>query len=99
MRIDAKKNGADDERLLKSTGALLLLTFSATGVLPQSMTEGQEVGGWCKSARPPKPPALIDLAPRRSSSVPAHRPVNGVSADTLVRYALRAQRRACVAGR
>ena len=39
--------------LIKSVGALLLLTLSATAVLPQSTNDGQEVG-LVLSAGPPK---------------------------------------------
>ena len=70
--------------LIKATGAVLLLTMSATGALPRSINDGQEVGlvlsaGPSKPVEPAEPPSLyaqyID-------------PVDGLSADALVRYAL-----------
>ncbi len=68
----------------KSTGAALLLTLSATVVLPQSMTDGQEVG-LVLSAKSPRP---IEPAEPRSMYSQYIDPVNGLTADALVRYAL-----------
>ena len=70
--------------LIKMTAAVLFLSLSATGALAQSINAGQEVGlvlsaGRPKPIEPAEPPSLyaqyID-------------PVNGLSADALVRYAL-----------
>lgn len=70
--------------LIKATGVMLLLTLTATGAFPQSVTDGQEIGlvlsaGSPKPNEPAEPPAFyaqyID-------------PVNGLSGDALVRYAL-----------
>ncbi len=70
--------------LFKSTGALLLLMFSAIVVLPQSMTDGQEFG-LVLSAKPAKP--VESLEPRSMYSQYID-PVNGLTADALVRYAI-----------
>lgn len=66
--------------LFKSTGALVLLIFSATAALPQSMTDGLVL-----SAKPPK---KIEPAEPRSMYSQYIDPVNGLTADALVRYAL-----------
>jgi cobalt-zinc-cadmium efflux system outer membrane protein len=70
--------------LIKAVGALLLLTLSATAVLPQSTNDGQEVG-LVLSAGAPK---LIEPAEPPSLYAQYIDPVNGLSADALVRYAL-----------
>lgn len=70
--------------LFKSTGALLLLMLSTEAALPQSMTDGQEAG-LVLSAKPPK---KIEPAESRSTYSQYIDPVNGLTADALVRYAL-----------
>jgi cobalt-zinc-cadmium efflux system outer membrane protein len=70
--------------LIKATVGMLLLTLSATAVLPQSINDGPEVG-LVLPARPPKP---LEPAEPRSVYAQYIDPVNGLSADALVRYAL-----------
>jgi outer membrane protein, heavy metal efflux system len=66
--------------LTRSTGALLLLAFAASVALPQSMPDGLVL-----SAKPPK---KIEPAEPRSMYSQYIDPVNGLTADALVRYAL-----------
>ena len=68
--------------LSRSIGALLSLTLSATVALPQS--NGREIG-LVLSAKRPKP---IDSVEPRSLYSQYIDPVNGLTADELVRYAL-----------
>ena len=68
--------------LFKSTGALLLLMLSAAVALPQS--RGQEVGLVLLA----KPPTRIEPAEPQSMYSQYIDPVNGLTADALVRYAL-----------
>jgi cobalt-zinc-cadmium efflux system outer membrane protein len=70
--------------LIKSTGALLLLTLSATLALPQSMTGGQEVG-LVLSAKPPKKIESTQTQSMYSQYIDS---VSGLASDALVRYAL-----------
>jgi cobalt-zinc-cadmium efflux system outer membrane protein len=70
------------EVLSRSIGALLSLTLSATIALPQS--SGQEIG-FVLSAKPPNP---IDSGEPRSLYSQYIDPVNGLTVDELVRYAL-----------
>lgn len=70
--------------LLRSTGALLLLTLSATVVLPQSLIEAQELG-LVLSPRPTKSHEHVEPPSMYSQYID---PVNGLSADAVVRYAL-----------
>ena len=69
--------------LFKSTRVLLLLMLSSTVVLPQSMTEGQEVG-LVLSAKPPRKIGPVEPRSMYSQYVDS---VNGLTADALVRYA------------
>jgi len=73
------------EVLSRSIGALLLLTLSAELALPQS--KGQEIG-FVLSAKPPKPSKPIESVEPRSLYSQYIDPVNGLTADELVRYAL-----------
>jgi len=66
--------------LFKPTGAVLLLVLSATVALPQSVTDGLVLS--------PKPPETIMAAEPRSMYAQYIDPVNGLTADELVRYAL-----------
>jgi len=68
--------------LFKSTGALLLLMLSAAVALPQSRR--QEVGLVLLA----KPPTRIEPAAPQSMYSQYIDPVNGLTADALVRYAL-----------
>ena len=70
--------------LIKSTGLLLVLMLSAEAALPQTMSDGQEVG-LVLLARPPK---KVEPAEPRSIYPQYIDPVNGLTADALVRYAL-----------
>src|SRR5713226_9558486 len=70
------------QSILRSIGALLSLTLSAAVALPQS--NGQEIG-FVLSAKRPKP---IDSVEPRSMYSQYVDPVNGLTADELVRYAL-----------
>src|SRR5712691_13468218 len=66
--------------LFKSTGALLLLMLSTEAALPQSMTDGLVVSA--------KQPGKIEPAEPRSMYSQYIDPVNGLTADALVRYAI-----------
>ncbi len=68
--------------LSRSIGALLSLALSAAVALPQS--NGQEIG-LVLSATPPKPAELTEAASMYSQYID---PVNGLTGDELVRYAL-----------
>jgi outer membrane protein, heavy metal efflux system len=70
------------EVLSRSIGALLSLTLSATIALPQS--SGREIGFVLLA----KPPNRIDSMEPRSLYPQYIDPVNGLTADELVRYAL-----------
>src|SRR6266705_1070981 len=87
IRKDAKGQGRSEltmKVLIKSTRVLMLLMLSATAVLPQSVTDGQE-GGLVRLAKPPKP---VEFLGPRSMYSQYIDPVNGLTADALVRYAL-----------
>jgi len=73
--------------LLKVIGTLLVPALLATGALPQSMNEEQE-GGLVLSSRPPKTPMPIEPPEPPSTYSQYIDPVNGMSADAIVRYAL-----------
>lgn len=73
------------EFLSRSIGALLSLTLSATIALRQS--NGQEIG-FVLSAKPPKPSDPIESVEPRSLYSQYIDPVNGLTPDELVRYAL-----------
>jgi outer membrane protein, heavy metal efflux system len=81
-RKGAKKMELMMKVLFKSTGALLLLMLSAAVALPQS--SGQEAGLVLLA----KPPKKIEPAEPRSMYSQYIDPVNGLTADALVRYAL-----------
>ncbi|MEK6321861.1 MAG: TolC family protein [Acidobacteriota bacterium] len=68
---------------IRTIGTALLLMLSATAVLPQSMTGGQQAG-LVLLAKPPKPIESVEL---RSMYSQYTDPVNGLGADELVRYA------------
>lgn len=70
------------EVLSRSIGTLLSLALSATVALPQ--TNGQEIG-LVLSAKPPKAAEFVEPRSMYSQYVD---PVNGLTADELVRYAL-----------
>ena len=72
------------EVLIRSIGAAVVLTLSATAALPQSITGEQEIG-LVLSAKPAK--AIESVEPRSLYSQYID-PVNGLTADELVRYAL-----------
>jgi len=66
--------------LTRSTIAALLLILSATAALPQSMTDGLVLSAkQPRKIEPPEPPSMY------SQYID---PVNGLSADAVVRYAL-----------
>src|SRR5258705_10573312 len=79
-RKDAKKMELTMKVLTRSTVAALLLMLSTEAALPQSMT-----GGLVASANQP---AKIEPAEPRSMYSQYIDPVNGLTADALVRYAL-----------
>src|SRR5712691_3595037 len=70
--------------IFKSTGMLLLMMFSAGVVLPQTMSDGPEVGLVLLA----KPPSKVEPAQPRSMYSQYIDPVNGLTADALVRYAI-----------
>src|SRR6266571_2307297 len=70
--------------LLKTIGAAVLLTMSAAAALPQTLTDGQELG-LVLSAKPSKP---IETAAPSSMYAQYIDPVDGLTADEIVRYAL-----------
>ena len=71
--------------LSRSIGAVLSLTLSATAGLPRSITGEQEIG-LVLSAKPTK--AIESVEPRSMYSQYID-PVNGLTSDELVRYALK----------
>jgi cobalt-zinc-cadmium efflux system outer membrane protein len=79
-RKDAKKMELTMKVLTRSTVAALLLMLSTEAALPQSMT-----GGLVVSA---KQPAKIEPAEPRSMYSQYIDPVNGLTPDALVRYAI-----------
>src|SRR5258705_6399636 len=79
-RKDAKKMELTMKVLTRSTVAALLLMLSTEAALPQSMT-----GGLVVSANQP---AKIEPAEPRSMYSQYIDPVNGLTADALVRYAI-----------
>jgi len=70
--------------LLRTIGVLLLPAVSATVALPQAITERQQIG-LVLSAKPPRTIELSEPAPVDSQYVD---PINGMTADDLVRYSL-----------
>lgn len=73
-----------DRISIRTIGTALLLLLSAAPALPQSRTDGQEVGLVLLA----KPPKKIEPAEPRSMYSQYIDPVNGLTADELVRYAL-----------
>jgi outer membrane protein, heavy metal efflux system len=69
---------------LRLIGVALMLTLSATVALPQTLTDGQELG-LVLSAKPPKPTELVGPPSMYSQYIDQ---VNGLTADELVRYAI-----------
>ena len=70
--------------LLRVTGAVMLSTLTATAGLSQSITGQQEIG-LVLSAKPPKAFEFVEPRSMYSQYID---PVNGTTADELVRYAL-----------
>lgn len=72
---------------IKSIAAMLLLASSATVAFSQSMIDSQNFG-LVVPARAPTPPKPADPAEPPSTYAQYIDPLNGLSADALVRYAL-----------